>query len=100
MVKTSDCTVQKGENFDVETRGRSVTQANCKDWHVVLNYHLTAMDFSDFFYVIRIRGTGNIVLAMTCIACICSIRRNVFRGGSIEPCLPPFDSICLLVKNN
>ena len=53
--------MQKGENLDVKTRGRSVTHANCEDWHVVLRYHLTAMDFSDFFYVIRIRGTGNIV---------------------------------------
>ena len=60
--------MQKAENRDVKTRS-SVTQANCKDWHVVMSYHLTAMDFSDFFYVNRIRGTGNIVLDMTCIAC-------------------------------
>ena len=61
------------------------------------------MDFSDFFYVIRIRGTGNIVLDMTCIACrpICSIRRNVFGGeGTLGHASPSFDSICLLVKNN
>ena len=90
--------MQKAENFDVKTRGWSITQANCKDWHVVLSYHLTAMDFSDFFYVIKIRGTGNIVLDMTYIACICSIRRKYL--GGIGPCLPLFDSICLLVKNN
>ena len=67
--------MHKAENLDVKTRGWSVTQANSwKDWHVVLSYHLTAMDFSAFFYVIRIRGTGNIMLDMTCIACICSIK--------------------------
>ena len=60
--------MQKAENLDVKTRGWSVTQANCKDWHVVLNYHLTAVDYSDF-YVIRLRGIGNMVLDMTCIAC-------------------------------
>ena len=48
--------MQKAENLDVKTRGWSVTQAHCKNWHVVLSYHLTAMDFSDFFYVIRIRA--------------------------------------------
>ena len=73
--------MQKTENLDVKTRGWFVTQANCKDWHVVLSYHPTAMDFSDIFYVIRIQSTGNIELDMTCIACICSIRRNVFREG-------------------
>ena len=66
--------MQKAENLDVKTRRWSVTQANCKDWHVVWNYHLIAMDFSDFFYVISIRDTGSIMLDMTCIACICSVR--------------------------
>ena len=95
--------MQKAESLDVETRGWSITQTNCKDWHVGLSYHLTTMDFSDFFYVIRVRGTDNIVLDMTCIACTCSIRRNVFRGGgegALGHASPSFDSICLLVKNN
>ena len=92
--------MQKAENLNVKTRGWCVTQANCKDLHAVLSYHLTAMDFSGFFYAIRIRGTGNIVLDMTCIACICSIRRNVLRRRALGHASPLLDLICLLVKSN
>ena len=81
--------MQKAENLDVKTRGWSVTRANCKGWHVVLSYHLTAMDFSDFFYAIRIRGTVNIVLDMTCIACIVYVALEGTYLGGWHWAMPP-----------
>ena len=76
--------MQGAESLDIKTRGWSVTQANYKNWHVVLSYHLTGMDFLDFFYVMRIRGTGNIVLDTTCIACIGYIAlEGTYLGGAL-----------------